>query len=165
MQASSPAAFSLAQTAIVSLVTLAAIAVLVLTLAYWAWGWLAPPVVQPVPVAVPEVSSVAEAQGLFGIAKTNSSKAEPVSGRVSLLGVVAAHGSEPGYAVLRLDTKQTVTVRRGGEFEPGVRLAEVHAEHVVLERDGIRETLAWPNRASPTEQLKPPSRPAPAYPK
>ena len=61
-----------------------------------------------------------------------------------LLGIVDASGSQPSYAVLRIDAKQTVAVREGGEIEPGVRLAEVHADHVVLERSGARETLAWP---------------------
>jgi len=27
-----------------------------------------------------------------------------------------------------------------------VRLLEVHPDHVILERDGVRETLAWPRK-------------------
>ena len=45
---------------------------------------------------------------------------------------------------MRLDAQRTVVVREGGDIEPGVRLVEVHADHVVLERSGQRETLAWP---------------------
>ena len=37
---------------------------------------------------------------------------------------------QPSYAVLRLDAKQTVAVREGGEIEPGVRLVEVHADRL-----------------------------------
>jgi general secretion pathway protein C len=29
---------------------------------------------------------------------------------------------------------------------PGLRLAEVHVDHVVLERNGVREALAWPEK-------------------
>jgi general secretion pathway protein C len=60
--------------------------------------------------------------------------------------------------VLRLDAKQTVAVREGEGVEPGVRLAEVHADRVVLERNGIRETLALPERHKPAEVAAPVSR-------
>ncbi len=60
--------------------------------------------------------------------------------------MVAASGDQPGYAVLRLDAKQSVAVREGEEIEPGVRLAEVGVDDVVLERGGVRETLAWPKQ-------------------
>jgi general secretion pathway protein C len=63
-----------------------------------------------------------------------------------LMGVVAASGERPGHAVLRLDAKRTVAVLQGAEVEPGTRLAEVHANFVVLERNGMRETLAWPEK-------------------
>jgi general secretion pathway protein C len=48
--------------------------------------------------------------------------------------------------VLRLDAKKTVAVLKGEDVEPGLRLAEVHVDHVVLERNGARETLAWPEK-------------------
>jgi general secretion pathway protein C len=51
--------------------------------------------------------------------------------------------------VLRIDAKKTVAVQDGGEIEPGLRLAEVHADHVVLERGGVRETLALSKPAAP----------------
>ena len=63
-----------------------------------------------------------------------------------LMGVVAASAGQLGHAVLRLDAKRTVAVRQGEEVEPGLRLAEVHVDHVVLERNGARETLAWPEK-------------------
>jgi len=63
--------------------------------------------------------------------------------------VVAASGNRSGYAVLRLDAKQTIAVHEGKDIEPGVRLAEVHARSVVLERNGVRETLALQERNAP----------------
>jgi len=37
-------------------------------------------------------------------------------------------------------------VREGEDLAPGIRLAEVGTDHVILERGGARETLAWPGR-------------------
>ena len=68
------------------------------------------------------------------------------AGSIRLMGVVAASGERPGHAVLRLDAKKTVAVLQGEDVEPGLRLAEVHVDHVVLERNGARETLAWPEK-------------------
>jgi general secretion pathway protein C len=39
-------------------------------------------------------------------------------------------------------------VREGDDVVPGIRLAEVHADHVILEHNGTRETLVWPSKAS-----------------
>ncbi len=158
MQAISLERSSFAPTAVVSLVTFAALALLGLVLAYWTWAWLGPRPEPPAQAAVQSdgrgVGSTAgptqAAYGLFGSAQRDRSGAAPTAIAVRLLAVVAASGgrsdNRSGYAVLRLDAKQTVAVREGGEIEPGVRLAEVHADHVVLERSGVRETLAWPER-------------------
>ncbi len=62
------------------------------------------------------------------------------------MGLVAASGGRPGHAVLRLDAKKTVAVLQGQDVEPGLRLAEVHVDHIILERNGARETLAWPEK-------------------
>jgi general secretion pathway protein C len=62
------------------------------------------------------------------------------------MGVVAASGGRRGHAVLRLDAKKTVAVLQGEDVEPGLRLAEVHADYIILERNGARETLAWPEK-------------------
>jgi general secretion pathway protein C len=147
MQALSPERSSLVQAAVVSLATFAALALLGLVLAYWTWAWLAP---RPEPSTQPVVTGgrAEVAYGLFGNSRRDNGGgregAATTGVAVGLLGIVAASGSQPSYAVLRLDAKQTVAVREGGEIEPGVRLVEVHTNHVVLERSGVRETLAWP---------------------
>lgn len=141
---------NLAQSAIVSLVTFAALVLLGVVLAYWTWAWFAPAAEPPAPSAeVARGSAVGPTQaafGLFGSAQRERSGVASAGHAVRLLGVVAAAGGQPSYAVLRIDAKQTVAVREGGEVEPGVRLAEVHADHVVLERGGVRAALAWPER-------------------
>jgi general secretion pathway protein C len=140
---------SLAQTAVVPLVTFAALALLGLVLAYWSWALLAPRP-EPRAQAVAQTGGRAQAaHGLFGSAQPGRSGPAPTGIAIRLLGVVAATGGRPGYAVMKLDAGKTLAVREGADVAPGVRLAEVDADHVVLERSGVRETLAWPNRKTP----------------
>ena len=135
---------SFAPTAVVSLATIAAVALLGLVLAYWSWVWFAPRQ-QPRGEAVPQTNARVEtANALFGGGQPDRAGAAPSGVAVRLLGVVAAAGDLPGYAVMQLDAKRSIAVRQGGEIEPGMRLVEVHADHIVLDRSGIRETLAWP---------------------
>jgi general secretion pathway protein C len=129
-----------------SLATLAALALLGLVLAYWSWAWLAPPPAPRAPAAGETAGRTSSAAGLFGTAKEGPGAAAAASSAVRLMGVVAASGGRRGHAVLRLDAKKTVAVLQGEDVEPGLRLAEVHVDHIVLERNGARETLAWPEK-------------------
>ena len=122
----------------------AALALLGAVLAYWTWVWLGPEAAARAPAAPDAASSTVSAAGLFGIAKQGPGAAAP--GSIRLMGVAAASGERRGHAVLRLDAKKTVAVLQGEEIEPGLRLAEVHVDHIVLERNGARETLAWPDK-------------------
>ena len=136
----------LAQTAVVSLVTLAALVLLGVVLAYWTWVWLAPrpePRVQP--LADP-VGRVAFANRLFGSVQRDQNIAAPTGIAIKLLGVVAASGGRRGYAVVQLEAKEILAVHEGEDIAPGIRLVEVHTDHVILERNGTRETLAWPEK-------------------
>lgn len=152
MQAISLERSSFAQTAVVSLVTFAALALLGLVLAYWTWVWLAPrPEPRAQPAAVPG-GGVGSAQGLFGNLQRDQNIA-PTGIAIKLLGVVAASGGRRGYAVVQLEARQILAVHEGEDIAPGIRLAEVHADHVILERNGTRETLAWPEKNT---SVKPP---------
>jgi general secretion pathway protein C len=131
-----------------SLATLASVALLGAVLAYWSWAWLAPPPAARAPAAVEAAGRTSSAAGLFRTAKEGSGPDGAASSAVRLMGVVAASGSRRGHAVLRLDSKKTVAVLQGEDIEPGLRLAEVHVDHIILERNGARETLAWPEKNS-----------------
>jgi len=124
------------------LANLAAASLLGVVLAYWSWAWLAPAAAARAPLVGHTSPDSSSAAGLFG-------KAQPVSSAssVRLTGVVAASGGRRGHAVMRLDGKKSVAVVEGDEVEPGLRLAEIQVDHVVLERNGARETLAWPQKA------------------
>jgi general secretion pathway protein C len=143
----------LAQTAVVSLVTLAALVPLGVVLAYWTWAWLAPrPEPRAQPLADP-VGRVASANSLFRSVERDQNIAGPTGIAIKLLGVVAASGGRRGYAVVQLEARQILAVHEGEDIAPGIRLTEVHADHVILERNGTRETLTWPEKNT---SVKPP---------
>jgi general secretion pathway protein C len=147
---------SLAPTAVVSLVTLAALVLLGMVLAYWTWAWVAPrpePRAQPAAVAG---GGVGAAQGLFGTLQRDQDVAAPTGIAIKLLGVVAAAGGRRGYAVMQLEAREILAVREGEDVAPGIRLAEVHPDHVILARNGIRESLAWPQKNAAAESAAPP---------
>ena len=155
MQALSLGRSNLAQTALVFSLTLVAVALLGAVLAYWTWAWLAPrpePRVQP---AAALNGSVSAAGTLFGSAP-RAQVAAPTGIAIKLLGVVAATRGRRGYAVVQLEGKQILAAHEGEDVSPGVRLTEVHPDHVILERNELREKLALPEFTSS------PARPAAA---
>jgi general secretion pathway protein C len=140
---------NLPRTAVVALVTAAALALLAFVAAYWTWVWLAP---RPQPRVQPADSGGDVSAGvLFGYVQGDRNSAAPTGIAIRLLGIVAATGGRRGYAVIQLEPRQILAVREGEEVAPGVRLAEVGTDHVILERSGTRETLAWPERSTPAE--------------
>jgi general secretion pathway protein C len=146
MLALSPERSSLALTAVVSLATLAALALLGVVLAYWTWVWLAPrPEARVAPATEPAGGAVS-ARSLFGAAQRDRSAAAPTGIAIKLLGVVAATPGRRGYAVLQLEGQEILAVAEGEDAAAGIRVAEVHPDHVVLSRNGIRESLAWPQK-------------------
>ena len=146
MQAISLERSNFAQTAVVSLLTLAALALFGLVLAYWTWVWFAPRAEPRAEAAAGEAGNLASAGRVFGRVERNKNSATPTGIAIKLLGVAAASGGRRGYAVVQLDAKQILAVHEGGDVAPGVRLAEVLPDHVILERGGMRESLAWPER-------------------
>ena len=143
-----------AQTALVYLIILAALALLGGVLLYWTRLWFTP---HPPPnlesgtranMEAPEdISTVSD---LFGIAQPEQpSIAVPAGPEIKLFGIVAASGGGRGYAILQADGKETLAVPEGEDIAPGLQLAEVHTDYIVLERDGMRETLALQRQNPP----------------
>ncbi|MCC2681495.1 MAG: putative ral secretion pathway related transrane protein [Nitrosospira multiformis] len=148
-----------AQTALVYLIILAALALLGGVLLYWTRLWFIP---HPQPnlelgtradmEAVEDVSTVSD---LFGIAQREQpSIAVPAGPELRLFGIVAASRGR-GYAILQVDGKEMLAVLEGENIAPGLQLAEVHAEYIVLERDGMRETLALQRQNPPADPTRP----------
>lgn len=151
---------SLAQTAVVSLVTLASLVLLGFVLAYWTWMWLAPRTEPRLESSADPAGRVASANALFGTVQRDQNLAAPTGIAIKLHGVMAAPNGKPGgnlgYAVVQLDGKQILAAREGEDISPGVRLVEVHRDHVILERNGIRETLALPEKSTAAVPSTPP---------
>jgi len=134
------------ETAIVSALTFASLALLGLVLAYWTWTWISPRIEPRVQPSVEAGGPAESAAGLFGRVRS-AAGAAPTGMAIKLLGVAAAPDGRHGYAVVQLDPKDIRAVRYGDNIAPGIRLAEIHVDHVILERNGVRESLAWPAKA------------------
>src|SRR6267143_5754535 len=102
MQAISLERTSFAQTAVVSLVTFAALALLGLVLAYWAWAWLAPLPQPRAPTVADTGTAAASAGALFGNLRRDLNSPVPTGIAIRLLGIVAATGGRRGYSVVQL---------------------------------------------------------------
>jgi general secretion pathway protein C len=138
----------LAQTAIVGTSMTLALGLLGLALAYWSWAWFAPaPLPQAMQVSEPP-GRLAAAGDLFGHGQADAQAQSPTGLAVRLLGVIAGQPEGSGYALLQLDAKDTHVVRAGGELAPGIRVESVLPQQVILQREGSRETLAWPHTGS-----------------
>ena len=151
------------QTVLVTVLTLAALALLGLVLAYWTWVWLAPRPEPRAQAAVQRADGVGTALGLFGSAPSGVgvAVAAPTGIAIRLLGIVAATQGGRGYAAVQLQARDIVAVREGEDIAPGIRLAEVAPRHVILDRGGVRETLALPKPLpAPTAAVPPAVSPA-----
>lgn len=151
MQAISLERSVFAQTAIVSMTTFAALALLCLVLAYWTWAWLAPRPEPRTPAAVQTGGRVEAANSLFGNAQRDRNGTAQTGIAIRLLGIVAATTGRRGYAVVQLESKEIRAVHEGEDLAPGIRLAQVGTDQVILERNGVRETLTWPEKKASTD--------------
>lgn len=142
---------TIAQSALVTLATIAALVLLGLVAAYWTWAWLAPLPEPRAPGAATAGAAAASAGGLFGTSQADANVPVRTGIAIRLLGIVAATEGRSGYAVMQLEPREILAVREGEEVAPGIVLAEVGIDHVVLERGGTRETLAWPEKNTATE--------------
>lgn len=110
-------------------------------LARWSWTLFAPHA--EVTAAISEHGVAAEAARLFGVADSAVPVTEVLAWpNVQLLGVFAAGTGKASFAVFDLDGKQ-VGVALGENLVSGIKLAEVHADHVLLERAGIRRKIGF----------------------
>lgn len=124
-------------------------------LAKWSWRLFATPAT--VVAAAPE-HTVSESSGrLFGVvaAGTPSASNAAVMPEVKLIGVFAPDSGRSGFAVLQLDAQHQLGVAVGEEVSPGVSLSEVRADHVVLERAGVRQQVKLVNADEPLKGIEP----------
>jgi general secretion pathway protein C len=114
-------------------------------LAKWFWILFAPQT--SFTAALPQRAAGMETGQLFGVTSSNETTANGVAlPNVQLLGVFAASEGKRGFAVLKLDDRSQTGVAEGEEVATGTRLVAVHADHVVLERAGVRQRVNLENK-------------------
>jgi len=144
-----------AQTVAVAFVTVAALSLVAMVTAYWTWRLLAPPVELRTPASAHSGGDVSAAYGLFGTTDFLLAGPIPTGMSIKLHGIVTATPGRPGYAVMQLEPREILSVREGEDISPGIRLAAVNTDHVILDRGGIQETLAWPKNSTAAESTAP----------
>jgi general secretion pathway protein C len=131
---------------------LLAILVMVLAwqLAYWTWRFIAPPRA----VAAATSASTADVDLALIASLFGASRAGPSSGSLRLKGVIAPTPGTTAGAIFAGPNGKEIAVLPGGEAAPGVKLAEVFPDHVIVTRNGVRERIdldtSRPTRAAAT---------------
>ena len=95
------------------------------------------------PAARTQAADIAPIAGLFG------ARAADEAGDIRLLGVIAQGKSGEGIALLSIDSKPAVALRAGEDIGPGITLAEVRADRVVVNRAGVPQEIRLPGKPPP----------------
>jgi general secretion pathway protein C len=135
--------------------TVAAVAALSASLAYWGLQ-LFKPQQRPIaaaPMAPAPEPSIAAAQGLFG-----GQVAAAVASNYQLKGVVAArNGGSDSAAIVSIDNKAPIAAGVGKEVAPGVIVKEVHDRYVLLADNGAVKRIDLPSDAGVRSEAPAPS--------
>lgn len=131
------------QSAFASFATIAALALLGWVLAYWTWQWFSPQAELRVQEAAKPAGRIESAGGIFGRLQQESVS---IGNNIKLIGVISSASGGSGYAVMQFSEQPARPVREGEAIAPGLRLAEVHPDKVVIEHGGMLETIALPRR-------------------
>ena len=118
-------------------VVLGLVLVLAYQLAYWTWVFLSPPKIAAVAAQRADVDLAAIAR-MFGAAPPSS--VASTSG-LRLKGVVAPTPGVAASAIFSAGSGRDIAVYVGREVQPGVKLAEVHPDHVLVSRGGANERI------------------------
>ena len=138
MAAATPPSASRLQRAIDATLVVALVVVLAWQLAYWTWRFVAPPAaVEARTASGVDLAAIAR---LFGGAPPASTQAASRSG-LKLKGVIAPTPGTAASAIFSTGTGRDIAVYVGRDVQPGVKLAEVHPDHVVLSRGGVDERI------------------------
>lgn len=98
-----------------------------------------PPIVGSLPAAAPP-QDVAAAARLFGAVPTAADI------NVAIVGIIAERPGQRSSAVLSVDGKPGQAYPIGREIAPGVTLAEVRGDAIVLDRAGVLSEVPVPKR-------------------
>jgi len=140
-----------------TLIVAALVLVLAWQLAHWTWVFVAPGPVAALPEREPAVDLAAVAK-LFGAAAPSGGQAAASSSGLRLKGVVAPTPGVAASAIFSTGTGKDLAVFVGREVTPGVKLAEVMPDHVIVTRAGIRERIDLETRRATAPATTPGAR-------
>jgi general secretion pathway protein C len=110
-------------------------------LAYWTWRFAAPVTNDSRGAAVDRAVDLDIAARLFGGQRTGSSAGSAALPGLKLKGVVAPTPGTVAAAIFARPGARDLAVFLDGEVQSGVKLAEVHPDHVIVTRAGARERI------------------------
>jgi general secretion pathway protein C len=136
----------------------AMVLVLAFQLAHWTWVFFAPAEVAAVPEGAPAINLGAVAK-LFGAEppKNSSGAVASLSG-LRLKGVIAPDAGPAASAIFSTGAGRDLAVFVDGEVQPGVRLAEVKPDYVIVSRAGVRERIDLEMRRTASSAQSPSAR-------
>jgi general secretion pathway protein C len=137
-----------------TLISVALVLVLAFQLAHWTWVFLAPPAVSSAPARQAADVDLAAVARMFGAAPPGPAGNTPASANgLRLKGVIAPTPGVTASAIFSTGSGRDIGVPIQGEVQPGVKLAEVHPDHVVLSRSGVSERieLEQPRSTAPSK--------------
>ena len=121
-------------------VVAALVLVLAWQLAYWTWVF-ATPRTTSVPAARSDSAvDLAAAARLFG-ATSSAGTSSAATSSLRLKGVVAPTPGVAASAIFSTGSGRDLAIFVGTEVQPGVKLAEVHPDHVIVSRAGVSERI------------------------
>ena len=121
-----------------------------LALLFWdVVGQRHPPAVRGGPPVVAAPASGLDAQGLlgahlFGAAPVAAGPIQATSAPLVLTGTLAGVDPSQGFAIIGENAASARLYAAGATLPVGVRLLEVYPEHVIIDRNGSRESLSLP---------------------
>ena len=130
-----------------AVLVIALVLVLAWQLAYWTWTFLTPPPAASTAPAREAAVDLGVAARLFGGSVAASGPAAGGSG-LRLKGVVAPTPGVAASAIFSTGSGRDLAVFVGNEVQPGVKLSEVHPDHVIVSRGGIGERVDLEERRS-----------------
>ena len=125
----------------------ALVLVLAYQLAYWTWVFVSP---ARVAAAAPEANAVdmAAIARLFGASPPGTASQAGSSSGLRLKGVVAPTPGVAASAIFSTGSGRDVAVFVGRDVQPGLKLSEVHPDHVIVTRAGVAERIDLDARRS-----------------
>jgi len=123
-----------------NLVTVALTLVLAYQLAHWTWVFVAPAPVAAIPEDERAVDLAAIAK-LFGAAAPEGPSGNTSVAGLRLKGVVAPTPGVVASAIFSTGSGKDLAVMIDREVKPGIKLAEVKPDHVIVSRAGVRERI------------------------